>query len=246
MTDNSLYLFGYQTVSVPQLPPPIPVSAQQPSQPQPPTLESKTGNAKSLIRLELINNNIHSQGVKLLTASNPSFQVLNLSHNQLKDDGANILSQNCPNLRELYLEDCDITDAGAQLLFKMKLKKLDLSRNQNITDQAIENLPSGSITYLQLTDTSITDRACLLLSKNTSLLYLLLDHTKIGNEGVKNLLLKDWDKQEIAADESKVERNMPQLQVLNIRQTKVTKLLFGELKKYQQQLKQLQVFTDAV
>ncbi len=166
---------------------------------------NKLFSRNNLQQLELVNNNLHAEGVLVLLQNLPNLKVLNLSHNIIKDDAClNFLKY--PNLQELYLVECEINDMGAGELIsgtissqrsttenvidensRLKLKVLDLSKNR-ITERAFENLPQNtSLITLKATDTLIHNTHY--ISKNTSIQNLFLDYTRINNENLLNLLV---------------------------------------------------------
>lgn len=239
LTDQLMYLFGHNSRTHPSS------SASNSSQQQQPPPVSPTGTAEKLIHLELINNNIHAIGVRTLLAHNVKLTILNLSHNPIRDDGALTLSQ-YSTLRDLTLRDCEITDVGASALLastlnKCNLVKLDLSSNQNITDNALQSIANNTcLMYLHLTDTNISDIGCDSLTKAVALRSLQLEYTKIGNDGAKKLLVVE-DGKDLGA--MRYQKAMAHLEQLNVRQTKVNKQLLIDLKKFLE-LKSVQLVSD--
>lgn len=80
---------------------------------------------KSLISLNLSNNDIGSEGMKLLAKALESSQVqqLNLSRNPIKNKGAEVIGEiinkgNNNNLEVLNLTECEITHKGGIAIYK--------------------------------------------------------------------------------------------------------------------------------
>jgi hypothetical protein len=118
-----------------------------------PIIVERALGEKECIKLNLENNEITQNGLKILVEAlhdtrNTTLNHLILAGNRLTDDSSEYLSRLLDgNLIELNLENIELTDRGVQIIINAMrknkcLKKLDLSSNTRITEDSFECLRS--------------------------------------------------------------------------------------------------------
>uniref|UniRef100_A0A4W5QQE0 Uncharacterized protein n=1 Tax=Hucho hucho TaxID=62062 RepID=A0A4W5QQE0_9TELE len=129
----------------------------------------------------------------------PSLRELNLSNNNLKDEGVKMLC-NAFGLPACQLEKLNVASCGVTLVrgfhFNSILKELDISRNHlgDSDDWADVLFCLSSLETLRLSDCKLTEKCCGVLVKAlssnlTNLKELDLSGNDLGDRGVKTLYM---------------------------------------------------------
>ncbi len=162
------------------------------------------GNFKYLIELDLSNNDIRENGVKVICRSKifENLEILKLASNNIGKLGPLYFANSIiKNLRHLDLSNNDIKADGVTNLFSGKknnfeyLEYLNLSNNK-ILNQGIINLANSkedfikNIKYLKLSSNMISNEGIINFSKSNKfykLLFLDLSQNNIIQEGIQEL-----------------------------------------------------------
>ena len=134
-----------------------------------------------------------------LKALCPEIEFVEIGTFGLSDESLEAIVKHFPNVERLYAQSGNLTSAGLVHLNSLThVKELDLSYNEGITSLAAVDFSNlaGSLVKLNLESLEITNEDVVNIAKLSNLKELSISHTRINDEGLKELLPK-LDKLEV-------------------------------------------------
>lgn len=115
-------------------------------------------------------------------------KTLSLSGKRYDDEAARVIADAFPSLESAYLQQTSITSAGVEHLSRLeKLKVLSLD-DSLVDDGLAESVRKlKHLTWLSVANCAVGDKTLAALSECPDMWYLLLDHTRVSDDGIRHL-----------------------------------------------------------
>ncbi len=115
-------------------------------------------------------------------------KALSLSGKRYDDEAARVIADAFPSLESAYLQQTSITSAGVVHLSRLEKLKV-LSLDDSLVDDGLAESVGKlkHLTWLSVGNCAVGDKTLAALSECPDMWYLLLDHTRVTDEGIRHL-----------------------------------------------------------